>query len=132
MVKDKQIIYNAIRTPDGIILESKYLHDYKEHKDTNGRMFSVSGGLFSRKRSGVGYTELSLYYGDPHTKVREYFTWERKYDEEAYPLVIPKYILLKDIKLEHLKGLIKFKNPYMIEEIHKVYLDELKYRGEDK
>lgn len=38
------IIQNAIRTPDGTILCSKYTHDCVIHEDKNGKTYGVDGG----------------------------------------------------------------------------------------
>lgn len=35
---DKQLIYNAIKTPDGTVLVSYHRHDYKTHLDANKEM----------------------------------------------------------------------------------------------
>ena len=38
------IIYNAIRTPDGTVIESKHRWDYQAHTDANGQLYAVDGG----------------------------------------------------------------------------------------
>ena len=34
-----ELIYNALRTPDGTIIESKSRHDYVTHTDANGKNY---------------------------------------------------------------------------------------------
>ena len=54
------ITKNAIKTPDGTIIESKHRHDFVCHKDKNGNTYCVDGGLDYLKRIGPpDYTELS-------------------------------------------------------------------------
>ena len=36
------IIYNAIRTPDGTVIESKHRWDYQAHTDANGQVYAVA------------------------------------------------------------------------------------------
>jgi len=38
------LIANALRTPDGTVLESKSRHDYKEYIDANGKTYMIDGG----------------------------------------------------------------------------------------
>jgi hypothetical protein len=59
----KEIILNAIQTPDGTVLVSRNRHDYFCHKDANGSFYCVDGGNFSVKRSCEknDYKELSVF-----------------------------------------------------------------------
>ena len=61
------LIRNAIKTPDGTILESTHRHDYKEHTDANGKTYMVDGGLEYVRCSAHGdEVHLSLYDDEPH------------------------------------------------------------------
>lgn len=70
----RELVYNALQTPDGTILESLYRNDYKGHKDSKtGKLYIVDGGLDYLKRSCNGdETDLSVYSDEPHEKVRKY------------------------------------------------------------
>lgn len=59
----KQIIYNAIQTPDGTIISSDHRHDFVTHTDENGKTYGVDGGCEYLRRIGdVGdCKELSMY-----------------------------------------------------------------------
>ena len=37
------LVYNAIRTPDGTVIESMHRHDYKAYLDKNGKEYMVMG-----------------------------------------------------------------------------------------
>lgn len=41
---EKFIVYSAIKTPDGTILESKHVHDYQSYLDANGETYLLDGG----------------------------------------------------------------------------------------
>lgn len=73
-----RIIYNAIRTPDGTVLESLHRHDYKEYTDKNGLEYMVDGGREYLRRNvhdAAPFEELSVYDTDPIEKIREVFHW---------------------------------------------------------
>ncbi len=71
-----QLIRNAIQTPDGTILESKYRHDYRSHKDANGKVYVVDGGLaYVRTTVHDDQISLALYDTEPHEIQAQYLTW---------------------------------------------------------
>jgi hypothetical protein len=76
---NKQIIYNAMQTPDGTIIESKNRHDYVTHIDENGETYMVDGGKDYLKRSvnEVPAKDLSMYL-EP---------WTEEFHEKARKVV---------------------------------------------
>ena len=125
MLYNKQILVNMIRCPDGTILESRNTHDYQTHTQEDGREFMVDGGLEYLRRSGVGYEELSLCYGDDYGSLRECFTWGARGINGDQPL---HYIKLKDITDSHLEALIDYTKGYSIKEINMLFIDEREFR----
>ncbi len=70
-----EILINQIQTPDGTIIRSFNTHDFRTHKDKNGRSYSVDGGLSYLRRVGKNdYRELSVLTHDSFEKIRLY--WE--------------------------------------------------------
>lgn len=59
----RQIIYNAIQTPDGTIISSDHRHDYVTHTDKNGKTYGVDGGCEYLRRIGdvSDCKDLSMY-----------------------------------------------------------------------
>ena len=48
------LVYNALRTPDGTVIESLHRHDYVTYDDVNGKFYMVDGGLDYLRRSANG------------------------------------------------------------------------------
>lgn len=69
---ERHLIYNAVRTPDGTILESRHVHDYATHLDANGDEYMVDGGFDYLRRSvnKVPAEDLSLYSDEKHEVIR--------------------------------------------------------------
>ena len=70
----RHIVYNAIRTPDGTVIESKNRHDYVTHLDTvTNREYMVDGGWDYLRRSAFNdAVDLSLYDDDDFELVRQH------------------------------------------------------------
>ena len=47
----RKLIKNSIRTPDGTVLTSRNIHDYRYHKDKNQELYFTDGGLSYIRRS---------------------------------------------------------------------------------
>lgn len=122
------IVYNAIQTPDGTILESRYRHQYIEYVDANGKLYMVDGGLdYLRRSSHSDQIELSMTDREPFEKVREVFTWGTYGQYEDQPL---RFIVLKDLNSEHIEMILKLK--YLSDDRRRLFEKELEYRGSNR
>jgi hypothetical protein len=128
---ERQLIYSAIRTPDGTILESKHVHDFVTHLDKNGETYMLDGGVQDYIRRSVNIEEaedISLYSDAPHEQIREVISRGSRGKSGREPLT---YIKLKDIDDEYLEALIEYEEanrpnnrylPFYKQE--KIYRDE--------
>lgn len=122
------LVYHAIQTPDGTILESTHRHDYRTHTDSiAGETYMIDGGIDYRRGSinKVPAKDLSVYISDGHEKVREVVLWGTYGKNGDQPF---KRIKLMDMETEHIKACLS------TQRMHPGYLaafnDELMYRGE--
>lgn len=122
------LIYNAIKCPDGTILVSKHRHDFQRHIQSDGREYFVDGGLAYRRIGGEDYEDLAVYDTDVHSKIREVFEWTRRLDANMNRLDKPEQVLLKDISDEHLKNLVEWTKEDYPDYIHNIFLDEMCWR----
>ena len=103
----RNLIRNAIQTPDGTILESTHRHDYKEYKDANGLTYMVDGGLEYLRRSSYAsepYIEMSLYDDEPHSVQREVLKWGTYSINGDQPL---KFVTIAEMDTAHLEAVVK-------------------------
>jgi hypothetical protein len=122
------LVYNAIRTPDGTVLESTHRHDYKTYLDKNGKEYMVDGGLEYVRRNvhdDAPYEDLSVYITDGHDKVREVVKWGTYGINGDQPLT---YILLKDMNKEHIRACLE-NVPRMHPAYKEAFKEELKLRS---
>lgn len=122
-----KLIRNAIRTPDGTILESRHRHDYKEYTDKNGVTYMVDGGLdYIRRFINAGHPaqDLTVYLEDGHTRVREALTWGTYGPNGDQPL---RYVRLMDMTTDHIQACLD-NVPTMYPQFRTAMEDELSYR----
>lgn len=107
---ERKLIRNAMRTPDGTILQSFHAHDYKTHKDSvTGKIYTVDGGLCYIRRSVHGDEEcLCLWNDEPHEVQREVLTWGTYGKDRDQALT---RIAIKDMDTEHIKLVLEECNP---------------------
>ena len=68
----RQIVLNSIRTPDGTVLTSHYMHDFISHVDANGDTYINDGGCSYLRRSSntIPAEDLTVYADDDFELVR--------------------------------------------------------------
>ena len=123
----RKLILNRIRTPDGTILTSRNVHDYKSHKDKNGDTYTNDGGVEYLRRSVnvIPWGDLSLYSDDPFEILRENITWGtfgKNGNEELH------YKSISNMSSNHIKSIL---SQYKLAEYMKeLFEKEMAYRNE--
>ena len=123
------LVYSAIQTPDGTILESRHRHDYRTYVDTeSGEEYMIDGGLDYMRGNvnKVPAKDLSVQLSDGHEKVREVVTWGTRGKNGDQPL---RYIALKDMETDHIKACLETQH-HMYPGYKIAFKNELDYRGE--
>lgn len=129
---NNHIILNRIQTPDGTILISYSVHDYKEHRDkVSNEIYMVDGGTryLRRNINKVPYEELTIYDDSPFELIRENYH-RGSWDKEGNRIWIPIFKMSNN----HLENCIKYnikignsKNCFA----NQMYQKELDYRKEN-
>ena len=118
------LIYNAIRTTDGTILESRSVHDFVGHTDANGKFYAVDGGLEYLKRCGdMDYEELSLTLEDDFSKIRDTLQWGTTGKSRNQPL---KKVKIKNLDTKHILSILDLR--YLGSKFRIVLEKELEFR----
>ena len=99
------MICNALRTPDGTILQSRHRHDFKTYKDANGKEYMIDGGLDYVRASANGDEEMIVAtLAEPHEQVREACDWGTYGINGDQPL---SYITLSNMTTDHIEAVLK-------------------------
>lgn len=128
-----QIIYNAIRTPDGTVLHSRHRHDYVEHIDTvSEELYVNDGGNDYQRRSvnAVAATELSITMDDPHSVKRQIFTWKTYGKDGEFPE--GKIIHLCNMETDHIRAILDTQHHIHGTYVEQLFADELEWRSVDR
>ena len=122
-----KLVYNAIMTPDGTVLESRHRHDFKQHTDTkSGNTYMIDGGLdYIRTSMYPDQINLSVYLEDGHDKVRKAVTWGTYGKNGDQPI---SYVKLCDMETDHIKACLK--GQPLHPQIKTAFMDEIKFRKE--
>lgn len=130
-IKDEdRLLLNRIRTPDGTVLTSYTVHDYKAHIDANGLEYMVDGGTsYLRRNTHTGdnaYEELSVYMTEDHELNRNAFHWGTYGKHGDQPLT---YRELSELTTGHIVAIIETQSR-MGEYVRRLMNSELAYRIE--
>jgi len=104
-----RIVYNAIQTPDGTVIQSKYRHDYVEYTDKNGQYYMVDGGLDYPRRGfdKNDYIDLYKLFKDcTLNECTQYLMWVQNYDKDMNRL--PKTIFkpICELTTDHIQAIL--------------------------
>jgi hypothetical protein len=126
-IMNNRLVRNAIRTPDGTVIESRSRHNYVTYEDANGLTYMVDGGLDYLRRSfdfADPAEELAVYMSDGHEAVREALTWGTYGKDGKSPLT---YVRLCDMETDHIQACLDTVNN-MYPQIRESMETELRYR----
>ena len=99
------LVYNALRTPDGTVIESLHRHDYVTYDDANGKSYMVDGGLNYLRRSANGdEVDLSVSLDQGILAAREALSWGSNGKNGDEPL---RLIKLCKMTNNHIKACLK-------------------------
>jgi len=129
--KNRKIILNRIKTPDGTILISHHRHDFNTYLDKNGLEYMVDGGTDYLRRyvhEEAPYEELTLYHDTPYEEIRKAFARGGRGKDGTEPLV---YVPLCEMNDEWLNAVIDYiglENCLVKDTIPNLYIQEIEYR----
>lgn len=129
-----QLVYNAIQTPDGTILESIHRHDYKTYKDTltNNEYMIDGGGDYQRMSMNGDEINLAVYSDEPFEKVREVafrLGYGKPGSEDYGTLRLTRFKNMDDEYLQESIKYVERKHHNSLESIHfQLLKKELQYR----
>lgn len=127
---NRVLLRNAMKTPDGTVIESTHRHDYVVHEDENGQFYMVDGGLSYLRRSlnEPPAQDLSIYSipGD-HEFNRQHFRWGTYGKDGDQPL---RRVILADMSTNHIEAILETQE-HIQASTRKFFEEELKYRAEE-
>lgn len=126
-----KVIKNAIKTPDGTILESFTRHDFVQHTDRiTEETYWLDGGHDYQRRSvnKVEAIDLSVWIDDPFETIREAFQWGRLNSDDHIRKFT--YLKLKELTNQHICKILETQT-HISQETRSLLERELEYRKEN-
>jgi hypothetical protein len=127
MLTNEQLIYNALETPDGTVLVSHSVHDFKTYKDTlSNKEYMVDGGNDYIRRNVIGdQIDQSQYYDpDNHEHNRTYLHWGTRGKDGKQPLT---WKAVRDLETDHLEAILSTQ-PQIGDYVRAIMVVEVNYR----
>lgn len=113
-------------TPDGTLLQSYHVHDYKTYKDSNGEIYMIDGGC-EYLRTSVN-EEPAEYFtvttDDTHAMQRKAFHWGTRGKDGKQPL---EWKPLRALDTDHIQAILETQH-HIPEHLRKLFSDEIEYR----
>lgn len=132
MEEHRNLVHNAIQTPDGTIIESRHRHDYVEYIDSNGNEYSVDGGLDYLRRGYTtpDYIELARYEDEDIEVLRKVVTRGGRGKDGRQPLT---FVPICDMNDEWLEAAIQYNIDYGMGHgvMNRLYKREQEYRTQN-
>jgi len=121
-----QMVRNALRTPDGTVIESNNRHDYKTYSDANGKTYMIDGGLDYIRSSANGDEQyLTVTTDDTFETIRESLKWGTRGKDGTQPL---EYRVLAKLDTEHIQAILETQT-HIPPWLTKVFETELEFRA---
>lgn len=126
-MEDNNVIYRALVTPDGTILQSRHFHDHQSHTDANGKLYSIDGGpaefVWIMNHEDAPAKSIIIFDDDPIELIREYWSWGTIGVNGDEPL---RFILLKDLSDDHIEKILEMYYTHPIIDREQEYRNEAK------
>lgn len=123
----ERLLLNQIKTPDGTIMTSTHVHDFRTYTDKNGKTYMVDGGNEYLKRNlhvDHPYEELSVYVTADHEANRQAMTWGTYGPNGDQPV---KYLTLAELDTDHIYTILRTQK-HVPEWKQELFEDEIRYR----
>lgn len=121
-------LYNAIKTPDGTILNCTSGYDYKTYFDTVSQEQYMNDGLgygIRRSVNKIPYEDLAVFDNSPHEQVRVVKFWTSYGKDGKSPGF---QMSLEDMETAHIKAILDTQKK--IQDYKHIFENELKYRND--
>lgn len=113
------ILRNAIVTPDGTVLVSKYRHDFVSHVDkvTGKRYFVDGGSSYMRTSTNGDEINISVYDDGDFNKRRYYLHWGVNTYKNGRPRKQTKWTRICELETDHIKAILE--HAHVIDAVYK-------------